>query len=58
MKRGETVDFVYVNTRRHNTLRRVASIDLYGKEYYDSEKYRNMILTASETILSTFGFSR
>ena len=56
--RGETIDFVYVNTRRHNPLRRVAPIELYGTVYYASEKYKNMILTASETILSTYGFSR
>ena len=58
VKKRETIDFVYVNTRRHNPLRRVVPIDIYGKTYYDSEKYRNMVFTASETILSTFGFSR
>ena len=58
VKKRETIDFVYVNTRRHNPLRRVVPIDIYGKTYYDSEKYRNMVFSASETILSTFGFSR
>ena len=57
VKKGEPVDFVYVNTLRHKPLRRVAPIELYGKVYYDSEKYRNMVLNTSETILSTF-FSR
>jgi DNA polymerase elongation subunit (family B) len=58
VKKGESVDFVYVNTRQYNPLRRVAPIELYGKGYYDSEKYRSMILNASKTVLSTFGFSR
>jgi DNA polymerase elongation subunit (family B) len=58
VKKGETVDFIYVNTRRHNPLRRVAPIERYSKIYYDSEKYRTLVLNASETILSTFGFSR
>jgi DNA polymerase elongation subunit (family B) len=58
VRNGETIDFVYVNTQRDNPLRRVAPIALYDKLYYDSEKYRNMLLAASETILSSFGFSR
>ena len=58
MTRGETVDFVYVNAKHHNPLRRVAPIEIYDKAYYDSEKYRDMVLDASETVLSTFGFSR
>jgi DNA polymerase elongation subunit (family B) len=57
-KKGETIDFVYVNTTRRNPFRRVVPIDLYDNTYYDSEKYRTMVLDASETVLSSFGFSR
>jgi DNA polymerase elongation subunit (family B) len=55
---GEDVDFVYVNARHHNPLRRVVPIDVYHGDIYDSQKYCEMVLDAAETILSTFGFSR
>jgi DNA polymerase elongation subunit (family B) len=58
VKKGETVDFVYVNSKHHNPLRRVVPIEIYDKAYYDPEKYREMVLDASETVLSTLGFSR
>ncbi|MFQ6076942.1 MAG: DNA polymerase domain-containing protein, partial [Candidatus Bathyarchaeia archaeon] len=58
VREGETVDFVYVNAGHHNPLRRVAPYIIYDDDYYDREKYRDMVLDAAETVLSTFGFTR
>ena len=55
---GETVDFVFVNAKHHNPLRRVVPAAIYRDDYYDCEKYSEMVLDAAETVLSTFGFSR
>jgi DNA polymerase elongation subunit (family B) len=55
---GEDVNFVYVNARHHNPLRRVVPIDVYHGDIYDSQKYGELVLDAAETVLSTFGFSR
>jgi DNA polymerase elongation subunit (family B) len=58
LQSGEDVDFVYVNARHNNPLRRVVPIDVYEEDSYDSEKYCEMVLDAAETVLSTFGFSK
>jgi DNA polymerase I len=58
VKKGDTIDFLYVNARHRNPLRRVAPRETYASGYYDREKYRDLILDAAETVLSTFGFSK
>jgi DNA polymerase elongation subunit (family B) len=55
---GDVIDFIYVNARHPNPLRRVIPADLCETPYYDAEKYRDLILDAAETVLATFGFSR
>jgi DNA polymerase elongation subunit (family B) len=55
---GDIIDFIYVNARHPNPLRRVTPTDLCDTPYYDAEKYRDLILDAAETVLATFGFSR
>lgn len=55
---GDVIDFIYVNARHSNPLRRVLPTELCETPYYDAEKYRDLILDAAETVLATFGFSR
>jgi DNA polymerase elongation subunit (family B) len=59
VKPGETVDFIYTDADHHNPLCRVMAYDfIEEKANPDREKYRDMVLDAAETVLSTFGFSR
>ncbi|MCW4041437.1 MAG: hypothetical protein NWE83_11895 [Candidatus Bathyarchaeota archaeon] len=55
---GDVIDFIYVNARHSNPLRRVIPTDLCEIPYYDAEKYQDLILDAAETVLATFGFAR
>ena len=60
--KGDTIKYIYTNSQHKNPLCRVASIDstngLEGKQDYDKEKYKEMILDAAETVLGYFGFDR
>lgn len=58
--KGDTIKYIYTNTRHKNPLCRVASIDssISEKLDYDKEKYKEMILDAAETVLGFFGFDR
>lgn len=59
VKEGESVDFIFVDANHHNPLCRVIAYELAeSKINEDKEKYKDMVLDAAETILSTFGFSR
>ena len=63
IKPGDTIDFIHTDAKpdakHHNPLRRVAPYDSPdGRIREDRDKYREMILDAAETVLSTFGFSR
>jgi len=59
MRRGEMIDFIYVNASHRNPFRRVVPALLLDKgSYCDREKYLEMILDVAETILSAFGFNR
>jgi len=58
IRKGDVIDFIYVNARHRNPLRRVAPLKIYESAYYDREKYRSLVLDAAETVLSTFGFAR
>jgi DNA polymerase elongation subunit (family B) len=53
--KGDTIKYIYTNSRHINPLCRVASIDsangISGKLDYDKEKYKEMILDAAETAL-------
>jgi DNA polymerase elongation subunit (family B) len=70
--KGDTIKYIYTNSQHKNPLCRVVPLETlqkvekenYSKEngktlnYYDKEKYREMILDAAETVLSYFGFDR
>ncbi|MCP8308407.1 MAG: hypothetical protein H3Z54_06895 [archaeon] len=59
VKEGEFIDFIFVNANHHNPLCRVLAYELASSNInHDKDKYRDMILDAAETVLSTFGFSR
>lgn len=56
---GETIDFLYVNANHTNPFRRVVPTSLLnGHQYYDREKYLEMVLDVAETVLGIFGFDR
>lgn len=53
------VDCIFTDADHHNPLSRVIASDLISSMVNpDKEKYRDMVLDAAETVLSTFGFSR
>jgi DNA polymerase elongation subunit (family B) len=59
--RGENIQYVYTDAQHKNPLCRVTPVGLIkqGKEQkYDKEKYRDMLLEATETVLGYFGFDR
>jgi DNA polymerase elongation subunit (family B) len=58
IRRGENIQFVYINADHSNPLRRVVPYAVYDGDDYDRIKYRDLILDAAETVLRTFGFTR
>src|SRR5512133_1120523 len=67
--KGYTIQYIYTDSQHKNPLCRVVPLELLQKEkdgkeerstlnYYDKEKYREMILDAAETVLGYFGFDR
>jgi len=60
-KRGDFIQYVYTDSQHQNPLNRVVTAgdsDNYIGLEYDREKYKEMLLDASETILGIFGFDR
>ena len=59
--RGDIIEYIYIDSQHQNPLNRVvtagASDNYFGLEY-DKEKYKEMLLDASETTLGIFGFDR
>jgi hypothetical protein len=50
---------MYTDSKHNNPLCRVVPIeDLASLPQYDKEKYKEMILDATETVLGYFGFNR
>ncbi|MGD0330407.1 MAG: DNA polymerase domain-containing protein [Nitrososphaeria archaeon] len=59
VKSGEDINFIYMDSDHHNPLCRVIPLELASSHVnIDKEKYRDMLLDAAETVLSTFSFSR
>jgi DNA polymerase elongation subunit (family B) len=60
--KGDTIKYIYTDSRHKNPLRRVASIGSNSArketQDYDKEKYKDMMLDAAETVLGYFGFDR
>ncbi|MFQ5950822.1 MAG: DNA polymerase domain-containing protein, partial [Candidatus Geothermarchaeales archaeon] len=59
LKKGEKVAYVFVDADHDNPLCRVQAVeDLVDVQRYDTDKYRDMVLDAAETVLSQLGFSK
>jgi DNA polymerase elongation subunit (family B) len=60
LARGDTIQYIYTDAAHSNPLRIVMPVELIegGREQYDKEKYREMLLEAAETVLGYFGFDR
>jgi len=56
VKPGDIIDYVYVDTEQVNPMKRIAPARY--AETYDTDKYAEITLDVSETILAPFGFSR
>ena len=57
--RGDIIQYIYTDAAHKNPLRRVMPVDLINEAHdYDKEKYREMLLEATETTLGYFGFDR
>jgi hypothetical protein len=57
--KGETIQYIYTDSKHNNPLCRVTPIEnLASLPQYDKEKYKEMILDAAETGLGYFGFNR
>jgi DNA polymerase elongation subunit (family B) len=61
--KGDTIQYIYTNSKHNNPLSRVVPIDIGNTQaesmsQYDKEKYREMILDAAETVLGFLGFDR
>jgi DNA polymerase elongation subunit (family B) len=58
-KRGDNIQYVYINSQHQNPLNRVTTrFDDSDEVTYDKEKYKDMLLDATETVLGIFGFDR
>jgi hypothetical protein len=63
---GYTIQYIYTNSQHKNPLCRVVPLEIVQKErmkqgtlnYYDKDKYREMILDAAEAVLKFLGFDR
>ena len=69
--KGDTIQYIYTNSKHNNPLCRVVPLEILQKvgekdgkqnsktlNYYDKDKYREMILDAAETVLKFLGFDR
>ena len=64
--KGDIIQYIYTNSKHSNPLCRVVPSEILQKErmkqgtlnYYDKDKYREMILDAAETVLKFLGFDR
>jgi DNA polymerase elongation subunit (family B) len=57
--RGDIIQYIFTDAAHKNPLRRVVPLDLVSEEPdYDTDKYREMLLEAAETILGYFGLDR
>jgi DNA polymerase elongation subunit (family B) len=58
-KRGDKIEYVFTNSQHQNPLNRVtARFDDTDEISYDKEKYKEMLLDATETVLGIFRFDR
>jgi DNA polymerase elongation subunit (family B) len=61
VSRGDSIEYVYTDSQHQNPLSRVVPAQFIRNNdclEYDREKYKEMLLDASETVLGIFGFDR
>jgi DNA polymerase I len=61
ISRGDNIAYVYTDSQHQNPLSRVVPVQFIQNNKsleYDKEKYKEMLLDASETVLGIFGFDR
>jgi DNA polymerase elongation subunit (family B) len=61
ISKGDNIEYVYTNSQHQNPLSRVVPAQFIRNNdslEYDKEKYKEMLLDASETVLGIFGFDR
>jgi hypothetical protein len=57
--KGETIQYIYTDSKHNNPLCRVTPIEnIASLPQYDKEKYKEMILDATETVIGYFGFDK
>jgi DNA polymerase elongation subunit (family B) len=57
--KGKMIHYLYTNSQHQNPLNRVAAVDGFLENIeYDREKYKELLLDATETTLGIFGFDR
>jgi DNA polymerase elongation subunit (family B) len=59
--RGDMIQYIYTDSQHQNPLNRVVTLGGLNNNFdleYDREKYKEMMLDASETVLGIFGFDR
>jgi DNA polymerase elongation subunit (family B) len=59
-RKGDLIEFIYVDAGHHNPYMRVAPTELLDKSWreYDREKYVDLVLDAAETLLVPFGYTK
>ena len=61
VSRGDNIEYVYTDSHHQNPLSRVVPAQFIRDNdslEYDKEKYKEMLLDASESVLGIFGFDR
>ena len=61
VSKGDNIEYVYTDSQHQNPLSRVVPAQFIRNNdslNYDKEKYKEMLLDASETVLGIFGFDR
>ena len=61
VSKGDNIEYVYTDSQHQNPLSRVVPAQFIRNNDsldYDKEKYKEMLLDASETVLGIFGFDR
>ena len=59
--KGDTIEYIYTDSQHQNPLNRVITAADSDNNFglnYDREKYKEMLLDASATVLDIFGFDR
>ena len=61
ISRGDNIEYVYTDSQHQNPLSRVVPAQFIRNDDsldYDKEKYKEMLMDASQSVLGIFGFDR